>query len=112
MRSGGRIPDRRIQGSREARMTTRRTFLQYGAAGIGASFAGLDRIAAAATTGPLVERVARACRRLAPLGWRRLLLDATGGALDITAANLNDEFGKSLAQIDRSHPGFGDFSLD
>ena len=92
-------------------MTTRRSFLKAAATGIGAAL--LDRtsaIASAAPTKPMIESVAVACRRLAPLGWRQMLLAATGGELDIMAADLRRELGKPLAQIDRSFPGFGDFA--
>jgi hypothetical protein len=58
---------------------------------------------------PLIDAVAAACRRLAPLGWRQLLLDATGGALDIGAADLREQLTRPLARIDRGYPGFGDF---
>jgi hypothetical protein len=58
--------------------------------------------------GPLIDAVAAACRRLAPLGWRQLMLDATAGGLDITAADLRARLARPL-RIDRGHPGFGDF---
>jgi hypothetical protein len=59
----------------------------------------------------LIAGVTAACLRLAPLGWRQLLLDATGGQLDISTANLNSELTRPLSQIDRNVPGFGDFDL-
>ena len=39
-----------------------------------------------------------------------MLLDATGGQLDIAAADLRGELSKPLAHIDRTYPGFGDFA--
>src|SRR5262245_56193940 len=90
-------------------MTSRRTFLKTTAAGavlLGSSL----QIAFAASTEPLIDAVAAACRRLGPLGWRQMLLDATGGELDIGKDNLAAELAKLLARIDRSYPGFGDFA--
>jgi len=60
-------------------MTTRRTFLKYATIGVGVVGAGVGLPALAADDRPLIERVSAACRRLAPLGWRALLLDASGG---------------------------------
>jgi len=89
-------------------VTTRRTFLKYTAVGIGLGGAGFislgsGRTAYAADARPLIDGVSEACKRLASLGWRQLLLDATGGALDITAADLKAELTKPLARIDRSY---------
>ena len=91
-------------------MTSRRTFLKYAALSLGAFAAGPEFGALAADARPLIDGVADACRRLAPLGWRQMLLDATGGELDIAAADLRRELGKPLAHIDRGYPGFGDFA--
>ncbi len=91
-------------------MTTRRTFLKYAALGVGAVAAWPELRAFAADARPLVDRVESACRRLAPLGWERLLSEATGGELDIAAADLRRELGKPLSRIDRGYPGFGDFA--
>ncbi len=92
-------------------MTTRREFLTYTALGIGAFAIGYPRLALAGAASPLIDPVIAACRRLGPLGWRQLLLDVTGGDLDIAASDLRSELGKPLTRIDRSFPGFGDFSL-
>jgi hypothetical protein len=92
-------------------MTTRRLFLQYASASLGALAAEATFPAFAADSRPLDERIAAVCRRLAPLGWRQLLLDATGGELDIGAADLQPQLLKPLAIIDRAFPGFGDFNL-
>ena len=92
-------------------MTTRRAFLGFAAFGAGAFAGGFRQNALAGEARPLIEGVGAACRRLAPLGWRQLLLDATGGELDITAADLRSELTKPLARIDRSYPGFGDFDV-
>jgi len=40
-----------------------------------------------------------------------MMLDVTGGALDITAADLRAELAKSLSKIDRTYPGYGDFNI-
>ncbi len=91
-------------------MPTRRALLKGAALGAGVlAFRGYWPVAFAANDRPLIESVAAACKRLAPLGWRQLLLDATGGELDIAAANLRAELTKSLGRIDRNCPGFGDF---
>jgi hypothetical protein len=63
----------------------------------------------------LIDEVKAACDRLAPLGWRDLLLAATGGALDVaqaTPAALKGVLGSPLAAIDRRLPGFDDFHPD
>ena len=59
---------------------------------------------------PLASQVAAACRRLAPLGWRDLMLKVTGGQLDIAASDLAAQLSKPLTAIDRNQPGFGDFN--
>lgn len=56
----------------------------------------------------LINAVERACTRLAPTGWRDLLLHH---GLDITSTTLRDELAKPLL-IDRTQPGFEDFSAD
>lgn len=60
----------------------------------------------------LIDRVKKICDRLAPLGWRNLLLQLTGGELDISSVNLAAELVKELTSIDRTHLGFEDFSSD
>ena len=77
-------------------MATRRTFLKYATIGVGVVGAGVGLPALAADNRPLIERVSAACRRLAPLGWQALLLDATGGELDLGAPDLKAELGKPL----------------
>ncbi len=91
-------------------MTTRRAFLKYATLSLGAVAVGPKFSAFAADARPLIDGVADACRRVAPLGWRQMLMDATGGELDITATDLRREFGKPLAHIERTYPGFGDFA--
>ena len=49
------------------------------------------------------------CNRLAPAGWKDLLLNH---GLDITADDLKKELNKELSVIDRSIPGFEDFALE
>jgi hypothetical protein len=90
-------------------VTTRRDFLAYVAFGAATAAAGPNLRALAIRSQPLIDGVADAFQRLAPLGWRQLLFDATGGELDIGAADLRRELGKQLAHIDRTCPGFGDF---
>ena len=52
---------------------------------------------------PLIEDVKRVCDRLAPFGWRDLLL---AHGLDITATNLKQELTKELPNINRNISGF------
>jgi hypothetical protein len=92
-------------------MATRRTFLKYATVGVGLAGASIGFPAQAAEARPLLASVREACRRLAPLGWRGMLLDATGGELDIAADDLGAELARPLARIDRSYPGFGDFDV-
>jgi hypothetical protein len=76
----------------------------------GAALAGsCCRFVFAANEKPLIDSVAAACKRLAPLGWRSMMLDVTGGELDITAVDLRAQLAKTLTRIDRTYPGFGDF---
>ena len=58
----------------------------------------------------LITKLESVCRKLAPAGWRELLLRITDRQLDITADNLAEELAKPLDAIDRSHPGFEDFA--
>lgn len=89
---------------------TRRGFLKYATVSIGGALIGPGPYALAADPQSLGDRVAAACSRLGPLGWRQMLLDATGGELDITASDLPAMLGRKLARIDRTYPGFGDFA--
>ena len=86
-------------------MTTRREFIRFAALGIG-GFDCRSRAVCACRRYATANRraVAALCRRLGPLGWRQLLLEATGGELDIAANDLARELGKPLARIDRSFP--------
>jgi hypothetical protein len=62
----------------------------------------------------LIDDVKAACDRLAPLGWRDLLLRVTGNELDIrqpTTNRLRTALLAPLASIDRSGLGFTDFSV-
>jgi hypothetical protein len=96
---------------RPERVTSRRTFLQHVALSAGAVMVGgAWRFELAPGETALLDRVAQACGRLAPLGWRRLLLDVTAGGLDIAARDLAGQLARPL-RIDRSHPGFGDFNV-
>jgi hypothetical protein len=56
----------------------------------------------------LIDEIKQICDRLAPLGWRDLLLRQ---GLDITASNLASELSKPLT-IDRTLNGFRDFAVD
>jgi hypothetical protein len=91
--------------------STRRTFLKHATIALGGSFLGAGQTVLAADTQPLLDRVAAACGRLAPLGWRQMLLDATGGELDIGASDLKSALTAKLSRIDRTYPGFGDFDV-
>jgi len=61
---------------------------------------------------PLIDRVAAICQRLAPAGWRNLLLRASNNELDLGAADLAAALARPLARIDRTVPGFEDFALE
>jgi hypothetical protein len=96
--------------SEPSKWVTRRTFLQQTALGAGAIMvSGAWQFAFASSETALIDSVGQACRRLAPLGWRQLLLNVTGGGLDIAAGDLAAQLAKPLS-IDRTHPGFGDFN--
>ncbi len=63
----------------------------------------------------IIDQVKAACDRLAPLGWRALILAATRDVLDIaapTAAELAARLDKELlpADVNRSVAGFSDFA--
>jgi hypothetical protein len=92
-------------------MTTRRDFLRYAALGAGAFTIARSFPAFAYEAPRLIDPVQAALERLDAAGWRALLLEATGGELDIGARDLAAELTKPLSRIDRSYPGFGDFSL-
>lgn len=64
---------------------------------------------------PLIDEVKAACDRLAPFGWRALILAATKNALDIlvpTATDLATRLDEDLlpSDVDRSVGGFEDFA--
>lgn len=91
--------------------TSRRTFLQRMAVGAGAVMVGgAWRFEFPRYEASLIDGVAAACGRLGPLGWRPLLRDVTRGGLDIGAGDLASQLAKPL-RIDRTHRGFGDFSV-
>lgn len=92
-------------------MISRRSFLQLSTAGIGALYLSGTSAQAGSAPGSLGDQVVAACRRLAPLGWQAMLLEASGGELDISSPDLAQQLSKPLTKIDRSHPGFGDFNL-
>lgn len=90
-------------------MITRRSFMQV--SGLLMSCASRSTVKAETGAGPRsADAVIAACKRLAPMGWRGMLLDVTGGELDIASAELGEQLLKPLARIDRTHPGFTDFS--
>jgi hypothetical protein len=60
-------------------METGRAFLRYATLGVGAVVATPNFPAFAAPPPSPIEAVAVACRRLAPLGWRQLLLERRCG---------------------------------
>ena len=92
-------------------LLSRRAFLQSGTVAAGALFVGGCCKLAAAAAQPLIDRVAAACHRLAPLGWRDMMLDVSGGERDITAADLRAQLAKTLTKIDRAYPGYADFNV-
>lgn len=57
----------------------------------------------------LIDSVRKICDRLAPQGWRELLLKH---GLDIKAADLEKELARSPLKIDRSITGFEDFAME
>ncbi|MFT4040448.1 MAG: hypothetical protein QM692_19870 [Thermomicrobiales bacterium] len=65
-----------------------------------------------APAAPLLPQVSAVCARLAPAGWRDLLLAVTDGGLDIGAADLAAALAADLPSIDRTAPGFEDFALE
>ena len=60
----------------------------------------------------LIDQVTTVCERLAPEGWRDLLLAVSHDELDITTADLSTMLSQPLSQIDRTIPGFEDFALE
>lgn len=96
----------------ETGATSRRDFVKLSAFGIAALVMGGTELSARSTEPEsLISGVSEACRRLAMLGWRDLLLDATAGQFDLLAEDLESELVKPLTKIDRTCPGFGDFAL-
>ncbi len=91
-------------------METRRNFIRLTSASLSALLIGGARRARAQPEPSLIVQVEAICRRLAPLGWQKMMLAVTGGALDITASDLARELAKPVA-IHRTYPGFGDFAL-
>ena len=93
-------------------MPTRRELLKGATFTAGAIFVGgCCKLAAATNVPPLIDPVTAALNRLAPLGWRAMMLEVTGGELDITAPDLRTQLLKTLGRIDRNYPGFGDFAM-
>src|SRR5687768_6444906 len=93
--------------------TNRREFIQLAGLGLAGMWAG----ASCSTSRPLAKappRLARqvpdACRRLAPHGWRDLLLKVTKGELDLASPDLGAALGRRLVTVDRGVPGFEDFA--
>ena len=96
----------------ETGRTSRREFVKLSAFGFSSLIVGgTGSSVLGAPPASLIEGVSAVCRRLAPLGWRDLLLEVSGGQLDLLAADLGSELCKPLAKIDRTCPGFGDFAL-
>ena len=92
-------------------MTTRRSFLQYAATGLGAAAITTSLPVRAANAAPPIEQMKAICARLSKGGWRDMLKAVTGGALDIAAPDLKAELLKPLEKIERGFAGFGDFSI-
>jgi hypothetical protein len=57
----------------------------------------------------LIDQVKEICTRLAPHGWKDLLLEH---GLNITAENLKEELLRDLSNINRKIKGFEDFALE
>lgn len=90
-------------------MVTRRSFMQIS----GLWMSGTSCSTARAETGAgtrLADIVVEICQRLAPMGWRDMLMDVTDGELDIASTGLGEKLLKTITRIDRTHPGFTDFS--
>jgi len=101
-----------VETKKEIRSASRREFVRQSAFGIVAlSISSSDLSAQGNEPESLISHVSESCRRLAMLGWRDLLLDATGGQFDLLAKDLESELVKPLTKIDRTCPGFGDFAL-
>lgn len=92
-------------------MISRRSFVQLSSAGLGALYLSGTSVRAGTSDASLRNQVVAACRRLAPLGWQDLLLEASGGEFDIGSPDLAERLTKALSKIDRDHPGFGDYSV-
>jgi hypothetical protein len=91
-------------------METRRNFMRLTSASLGALLIGSAGRVRAQAAPSLIDQLETIRHRLAPLGWRSMMLAVTGGELDITAPDLAHELAKQVP-IDRSYPGFGDFAL-
>jgi hypothetical protein len=91
------------------------SILHHGTGAVSASGSTAPNAASRLTLAPsssLIDGVSRVCRRLAPEGWRDLLLAVSHDELDITTADLSTMLSRPLAQIDRMVPGFEDFALE
>src|SRR5215203_3532439 len=89
--------------------------LHHGTAAVSAFGSTAPKAASRLTLAPsssLIDGVSRVCRRLAPEGWRDLLLAASHDELDITTADLSTMLSQPLSQIDRTVPWFEDFALE
>jgi len=96
----------------ETGITSRREFVRLSAFGITSLIVGgTGSSVLGSPPSSLIEGVSAVCRRLASLGWRDLLLEVSGGQLDLLAVDLESELLKPLSNIDRTCPGFGDFAL-
>ncbi len=101
-----------METNEEMRGVSRREFVTRSAFGIVAlSMSSSELPAQGNEPESLISHISESCRRLAMLGWRDLLLDASGGQFDLLAKDLESELAKPLTQIDRTCPGFGDFAL-
>ncbi len=92
-------------------MKTRRDFITYATLGVGAAVLTPAWAAPGKSNQKLFERLRKTCRRLAALGWRQMVLDATGGEFDLATSDLAGELLKPLHKINRRMEGFGDFNL-
>src|SRR5215216_5360511 len=91
------------------------SILHHGTGAVSASGAMTFHLTARLPLAPstaLIDQVTMVCQRLAPEGWRDLLLAVSQNELDIANADLGTMLSQPLSQIDRTVPGFEDFALE
>src|SRR5918995_7211641 len=91
------------------------SMLHHGTGAVGASGATTLHVTPhlqLAPSAPLIDGITAVCQRLAPEGWRDLLLAVSHDELDIASTDLSTMLARPLSQIDRTIPGFEDFALE